>query len=55
MHDLVAKARSLIYGKAIPITGVSVDEILKPMSLVPTLVRELQCTWEFSSQLTMTV
>ena len=39
MHDLVAKARSLIYGKATPITGASVEEILKPTSLVPTLVR----------------
>jgi hypothetical protein len=38
MRDLVAKARSLIYDRAIPITGVAVEESLKPMSLVPTLV-----------------
>jgi len=39
MRDLVARARSFIYNKAIPITGAAVEETLKPMSLVPTLVR----------------
>jgi len=39
VQDLVARARSFIYDKAIPITGAAVEETLKPMSLVPTLVR----------------
>ena len=39
MRDLVSMARSFIYEKALPITGVAVEETLKPMSLVPTLVR----------------
>ena len=39
MRDLVSMARSFIYDKALPITGVAVEEILKPRSLVPTLVR----------------
>ena len=39
MRDLVAMARSFIYDKAIPIAGAAVDEALKSMSLVPTLVR----------------
>ena len=41
MRDLVAMARSFIYDKAIPITGAAVEETLKSMSLVPTLVRVL--------------
>jgi hypothetical protein len=40
MHDLVTMARSFIYDKAIPITGAAVEDVLKSMSLVPTLVRE---------------
>ena len=39
MRDLVSMARSFIYEKALPITGVAVEETLKPTSLVPTLVR----------------
>lgn len=39
MHNLVTRACSFIYDKAIPIMGVAVEETLKPMSLVPTLVR----------------
>ena len=39
MRDLVAMARSFIYDKAIPIAGAAIDEALKSMSLVPTLVR----------------
>jgi len=41
MRDLIAMARSFVYDKALPITGVAVDEALKSMSLVPTLVRVL--------------
>ena len=41
MRNLVTKARSLIYDKAIPIMGAAVEEMLKPTSLVPTLVSAL--------------
>jgi hypothetical protein len=41
MRNLVLRARSFIYEKAIPIAGAAIEDTLKPMSLVPTLVRAL--------------
>jgi len=49
MRDLVVMARSFIYEKAIPITGVAVEETLKSTSLVPTLVRLLLTRSNFFS------
>ena len=49
MCDLVTRAHSFIYNKAIPIMGAAVEETLKPMSLVPTLVRVIWHTRNFSS------
>lgn len=52
MGNLVSMARSFIYNKALPITGVAVEEVLKPRSLVPTLVRLPPDTCEFPPELT---
>lgn len=38
-HDLIAKARKLIYNKGRPLTSETVDKKLANFSLVPTRVR----------------
>ena len=38
LQQKILDARTFIYEMALPITGVVVENILKPMSLVPTMV-----------------
>ena len=38
LRQKILDARTFIYEMALPITGVAVENILKPMSLVPTMV-----------------
>jgi hypothetical protein len=44
MRRLIEQARSFIYEKALPIAGIAVEDTLKPMSLVPTLVSTISGT-----------
>lgn len=40
LRQRILDARTFIYKMALPITGVAVENILKPTSLVPTMVRK---------------
>jgi hypothetical protein len=39
LYDVVQTAHRLIYQSAIPINGTAVEQLLKPTSSVPTVVR----------------
>jgi len=38
LRQKILDARTFIYEMALPITGTAVENVLKPMSLVPTMV-----------------
>jgi hypothetical protein len=41
LHDVVQTARRFIYQLANPINGTAVEQLLKPTSSVPTVVRRI--------------
>lgn len=41
LYDVVQTARRVIYQLANPINGTAVDQLLKPTSSVPTVVRRV--------------
>jgi hypothetical protein len=41
LYDVVQTARRFIYQSAIPINGTAVEQLLKPTSSVPTVVRRV--------------
>ena len=54
LYDVVQTAHRFIYQLAIPISGTAVDQLLKPTSSVPTVVRHLLSLLNVLSLITLT-
>jgi hypothetical protein len=45
LWDIVRRARDFIYRLGLPVAGVAVERLLKPFSIVPTIVSFLYVTF----------